>query len=308
MALLRSAFIALSHNRPMRRFCERSRIGNKLSSRFVAGLEIEDALRVAEQVNQQGMFVTLDSLGESVTNEDEALAAADIYHRLLEEIAARKLKANISVKLTQMGLTQEPQLAERIAGDLARHARSVQSFVRIDMEDSSLTQVTMDIVRRLHAQPELHDAVGIVIQSYLYRSKDDIELLLSEGIRVRLCKGAYKEPAQVAFPRKADVDANYIKLSCMLLQSPVYHGLATHDEAMIDAAKSYAKQHNIAPSRFEFQMLFGVRRDLQRKLVAEGYNVRVYIPFGREWYPYFMRRLAERPANVFFIAKQLLRK
>jgi proline dehydrogenase len=207
-----------------------------------------------------------------------------------------------------MGLTQDPALAERIAANLTQHARATGNFVRIDMEDSSLTQITMDIVRRIHAQPDMADAVGIVIQSYLFRSHSDIEQLIADGIRVRLCKGAYKEPPEVAFPRKADVDANYIKLSNLLLQSPIYHGLATHDENMIAAAKSFAAAHNIPPSHFEFQMLFGVRRDLQRKLVAEGYNVRVYVPFGREWYPYFMRRLAERPANVFFIARQLLRQ
>ena len=176
------------------------------------------------------------------------------------------------------------------------------------MEDSSLTQITMDIVRRLHAKPELRGAIGIVIQSYLYRSQSDIEQLVSDGIRVRLCKGAYKEPPEVAFPRKSDVDANYLKLTWMLLQSPVYHGIATHDENVIAATKSFARQHQIAPSHFEFQMLYGVRRDLQRQLVAEGYNVRVYVPFGHEWYPYFMRRLAERPANVLFIAKQMLRQ
>jgi proline dehydrogenase len=308
MSVLRSAFIALSHNRPLRTFSEHSSLGNKLSSRFVAGLEIDDALRVAEQVNRQGMLVTLDSLGESVTTEAEAMRSADVYHRLLDEIAARKLKSNISVKLTQMGLTQDPALAERIAANLTQHARATGNFVRIDMEDSSLTQITMDIVRRIHEQPDLADAVGIVIQSYLFRSQSDIEQLIADGIRVRLCKGAYKEPPEVAFPSKADVDANYIKLANLLLQSPIYHGLATHDENMIAAAKSFAAAHNIPPSHFEFQMLFGVRRDLQRKLVAEGYNVRVYVPFGREWYPYFMRRLAERPANVFFIAKQLLRQ
>jgi proline dehydrogenase len=176
------------------------------------------------------------------------------------------------------------------------------------MEDSHLTQITLDIVRRIHARPDLRGSIGIVVQAYLYRSQADIEELLADGIRIRLCKGAYLEPPEVAFPNKSDVDANYVRLSSMLLDSPIYHGLATHDEAMINAAKTYAKQHCIDPSRFEFQMLFGVRRDLQRRLVAEGYNVRVYIPFGREWYPYFMRRLAERPANVLFIAKNLLRR
>ena len=308
MPVLRSAFIALSRNPQLRRFSEHSRIGSKLSSRFVAGMGIEDALRVAESVNKQGMHVTLDSLGESVATEAEALAAADIYHRLLDAIAQRSLDANISVKLTQMGLTLDPSLAERIAVSLTQHAHSTGNFVRIDMEDSSLTQITLDIVRRINARPDLRGAIGIVIQSYLYRSQADVEQLIADGVRVRLCKGAYKEPAELAYPRKADVDANYIRLSCTLLKSPIYHGLATHDEAMIAAAKSFAAKNGIAPERFEFQMLFGVRRDLQRKLVAEGYNVRVYIPFGREWYPYFMRRLAERPANVFFIAKNLLRQ
>lgn len=307
MPVLRSAFIALSRNPTMRSFCENSRIGGKLSSRFVAGMEIEDALRVAKSVNDQGMHVTLDSLGESVTSPDEADRAAEIYHRLLDAIAERKLDANISVKLTQMGLTLDPQLAGDIAMRLTQHAKATNNFVRIDMEDSSLTQVTLDIVNRLHARPELRGFIGVVIQAYLYRSQADIVQLVTDGIRVRLCKGAYKEPPEVAFPKKSDVDANYVKLSGLLLVSPVYHGLATHDEAMVAAARTFAKQHDIAPSRFEFQMLFGVRRDLQRKLVAEGYNVRVYIPFGREWYPYFMRRLAERPANVIFIAKNMLR-
>ncbi len=242
-----------------------------------------------------------------MTSAAEAERAADIYHTLLDEIAARKLDANISVKLTQMGLTLDPRIAEGIATSLAEHAKATNNFLRIDMEDSPLTQVTLDIVRRLHAREDLRGAIGIVIQAYLYRSEKDIEQLIADGIRVRLCKGAYKEPAEVAFPRKADVDANYVKLSGRLLESGVYHGLATHDESMIAAAKSYATQHGIAPERFEFQMLYGVRRDLQRQLVAEGYNVRVYIPFGREWYPYFMRRLAERPANVIFIAKNMLR-
>ena len=308
MSVLRSAFIALSHNKPLRKFSEHSSFGGRLSSRFVAGLEIDDALRVCRQINQQGMHVTLDSLGESVTNAAEAHRAADVYHLLLDQIATQKLDANISVKLTQMGLTQDPALAEQIATDLTRHAKSTGNFVRIDMEDSALTQITLDVVRRIHAQPELRGHIGIVIQSYLFRSQSDVEQLIADGIRVRLCKGAYKEPPEVAFPKKADVDANYIKLSNMLLQSPIYHGLATHDEKMIAAAKTFAAQHGIDRSRFEFQMLYGVRRDLQRKLVSDGYNVRVYVPFGHEWYPYYMRRLAERPANVLFMAKNLLRK
>ena len=286
---------------------ERSRLGAKLSARFVAGMTVEDALRVAEALNRQGMAVTLDSLGESVTSETEAHRAAEVYHRVLDAIAARKLNANISVKLTQMGLELAPSLAETIAASLTEHAHRTVNFVRIDMEDSRLTQVTLDIVRRLHARADLRGSIGVVIQAYLYRSQSDIEQLIVERIRVRLCKGAYKEPAEVAFPRKADVDRNFVRLTRLLLESPVYHGIATHDENMIAAAKQFARERGIAPSRFEFQMLYGVRRDLQRKLVQEGYKVRVYVPFGTEWYPYFMRRLAERPANIVFLARNLFR-
>ena len=307
MPVLRSFFIALSHNRTLRRFSERSLLGKRLSSRFIAGMEIDDALRVAEAVNKQGMSVTLDSLGESVTTETEARAAAEVYHKLLDAIAARKLDANISMKLTQMGLNLSPELAESIAESVAQHAGKTGSFVRIDMEDSSLTQVTIDIVKRLHAKPKLRGAIGIVIQAYLYRSQKDIAELIANGIRVRLCKGAYQEPAEIAYPRKADVDANFIKLANLLLASPVYHGLATHDDAMVAAARRYANEHGIDRSRFEFQMLYGIRRDLQRMLVEEGYKVRVYVPFGDDWYPYFMRRLAERPANVLFLARNFFR-
>jgi proline dehydrogenase len=307
MPILRSAFIALSHNRPLRRFFEHSALGTRLNARFIAGMQPEDALRVAESVNRQGISVTLDSLGESVTSSTEAHRAADVYHRLLDSIAERGLDANISVKLTQMGLEQSRELAESIAQNLAEHARSTQSFVRIDMEDSRLTQDTLDIVRRVHSHAGLRGAVGIVIQAYLYRSQADIEQLLADGIRVRLCKGAYKEPPEVAFPHKSDVDASFFKLAKMLLDSPIYHAIATHDEALIEKIKSYAAEAAIDPSHFEFQMLYGVRRDLQRKLVSQGYKVRVYVPFGSEWYPYFMRRLAERPANVLFMARNFFR-
>jgi len=307
MSLLRSSFIALSHHRSLRRFCEHSSLGAKLSSRFVAGMEIADAIRVAENLNKQGIAATIDSLGESVTSETEAHQAAEIYHQLLDLIAARKLKANISVKLTQMGLEVSPELAESLALSLTQHANAIGSFMRIDMEDSSLTQVTLDIVRRIHARPDFRDSIGVVIQAYLYRSQADVEQLLADGIRIRLCKGAYKEPSELAFPRKADVDANFVKLGNRLLESSHYHALATHDDAMVEAAKSYARENKIDPSRFEFQMLYGIKRDLQRALIREGYNLRVYIPFGTDWYPYFMRRLAERPANVLFLAKNFFR-
>jgi proline dehydrogenase len=307
MPILRTAFIALSHNRPLRRFCEQSKLGARLNSRFIAGMEPTDALRVAEEVNRQGIAVTLDSLGESVTSESAAHRSADVYHKLLESIRERRLNANISVKLTQMGLEQSPELAEAIAGNLAQHAHASDNFVRIDMEDSRLTQVTLDIVRRVHARAGMRGSVGVVIQAYLYRSQSDVEQLVADGIRVRLCKGAYKEPPEVAFPKKSEVDANFLKLSRLLLQSPTYHAIATHDESIVVRIKTYAAEHKIERERFEFQMLYGVRRDLQRKLVAEGYKVRVYVPFGQEWYPYFMRRLAERPANVLFLARNFFR-
>ena len=307
MPLLRSAFIALSRNRPLRHFCENSSLGVRLSSRFIAGMEIADALRVAEAVNQQGMAVTLDSLGESVTSETEAHRAADIYHQLLDMIAARKLNANISVKLTQMGLELIPVLAETIAWKLAEHARARATLSASTWKTQSSRRSRSTSCAASTPGPSRADAMGVVIQAYLYRSQADVEQLIAEGIRVRLCKGAYKEPAEVAFPRKADVDANYIRLGCMLLDSPIYHGLATHDEAMVAAIKAHAAKHGIEPSRFEFQMLYGIRRDLQRKLVQEGYKVRVYVPFGADWYPYFMRRLAERPANVIFLARNFFR-
>jgi len=270
-------------------------------------MELADALRVAEAVNRQGISVTLDSLGESVTSGSEAHRAADVYHKLLEAIASNGLDANISVKLTQMGLELSPELAESIASNLAQHAHATGNFVRIDMEDTRLTQVTLDIVRRVHARSGSRGAVGVVIQAYLYRSQADVEQLLADGIRVRLCKGAYKEPPELAFPRKADVDSNFLKLAKLLLDSPIYHAVATHDEKIIEAIKSYTSMRGIDRAHFEFQMLYGVRRDLQRNLVREGYKVRVYVPFGLEWYPYFMRRLAERPANVLFLARNFFR-
>jgi len=307
MPLLRSAFIALSTNQPLRRFSENVSIGRKLSSRFVAGLEVEDALRATAMLNNYGLTATLDALGESVSTEAEAHRSAETYHRLLDAIAAQKLKANISLKLTQMGLELSPDLAYTIAAGITEHARATGNFLRIDMEGSHLTQVTLDLVRHLHAREDYKGHIGIVIQAYLFRSEADIHQLIEDGVRVRLCKGAYQEPASIAFAKKQDTDTNYVRLAGTLLSSGIYHGIATHDEAMIEAVKNYARNSGIGAETFEFQMLYGVRRDLQRRLVREGYNVRVYVPFGREWYPYFMRRLAERPANVFFLAKNLLR-
>ena len=305
MAILRSTFISLSRNQPLRRFSEASAAGRRVSSRFVAGLEIEDVLRATAALNRERLMATLDSLGENVHTPEEAQRSAAIYHQLLEAIRERALDANVSVKLTQMGMELSPGLAEQIVGSLVEHARSVGTFVRVDMEGSEYTQATLDLVCRLHRQ--FPGSVGVVIQSYLRRSAEDVAMLVREGIRVRLCKGAYQEPSAIAFPEKADVDANYVRLTEVLLTSGVYHGIATHDPAMIAAARRIVAEHKLEHGSFEFQMLYGVRRDLQRQLIAEGYRVRVYVPFGREWYPYFMRRLAERPANVLFLAKNFFR-
>jgi len=287
---------------------ENSALGRRMSSRFVAGTRVDDVLAAATAVNSHGMSTSLDSLGENVLSAQEAQQAADVYHRLLDAIQQRGLDSNVSVKLTQMGMDLDPELAFAMAASLVEHAGAANTFVRIDMEGSDYTQATIDMVCRLHAMDGNRGRVGVVIQAYLYRSKADIDRLLSEGIRIRLCKGAYQEPESLAFPDKADVDKNFVRLMQILLPSGVYHGIATHDEKMIEATCRFAKERGIQQDQFEFQMLYGVRRDLQRSLVAAGYRVRIYIPFGTEWYPYFMRRLAERPANLLFIARNFFRQ
>ncbi|MGZ4809894.1 MAG: proline dehydrogenase family protein, partial [Thermoanaerobaculia bacterium] len=258
--------------------------------------------------NALHMTVSVDNLGENVTNVAEAKESAALYHEMLDEIAARKLNANVSMKLTHMGLDVDDKLATTIAGELVAHATRLNSFVRIDMEGSPYTQKTLDIVRDLHGRPGNAGHVGAVIQAYLHRSERDTQDLCAEKIRIRLCKGAYKEPPEIAYQAKSDVDANFVKLMKIMLKSGTYHGIATHDPAMIDATIAFARAENIAPSSFEFQMLYGIRRDLQEKLVRDGWGMRVYIPFGTEWYPYLMRRLAERPANAIFILKNALRR
>ncbi|HUK23204.1 MAG TPA: proline dehydrogenase family protein [Terriglobales bacterium] len=307
--MLRALFISLSESSTLRASAERSSLGRRLSSRFVAGTQPEDALRVTHLLNLLGLSVSIDNLGENVTRAEEARESAQIYRGLLTEIAARGLKANVSVKLTHMGLDVDPTLARELVTGLVEQAAAMtpRSFVRIDMEGSPYTQRTLDLVRELHRIPGHQGCVGAVIQSYLRRSERDVEELLKEGIRIRLCKGAYKEAEEIAFQQKSEVDANYVKLMKMLLKSGVYHGLATHDENMIRETKAFALKEKIAPEAFEFQMLHGIRRDLQQKLAREGWGMRVYVPFGAEWYPYLMRRLAERPANVLFLARNLLR-
>jgi proline dehydrogenase len=308
--VLRALFISLSESHWLRNLAERSPIGQKFSSRFVAGTQVEDVLRTTRTVNQAGLSVSIDNLGENVTNADEAKASAQLYHQLLDDIAAQKLNANISLKLTHMGLDVDQKLArDQVTSLVAKAAAmSPRNFVRVDMEGSPYTQRTLDFVHELHRVPGNQGCVGAVIQSYMRRSEGDVEKLLSEGIRIRLCKGAYKEPAEIAFQPKSEVDANYVRLMKVLMKSKVYHGLATHDENIINQAKAFATKERISRDAFEFQMLYGIRRDLQQSLAQDGWRMRVYIPFGTEWYPYLMRRLAERPANALFIAKNLLRK
>jgi proline dehydrogenase len=274
-------------------------MGRKVSRRFVAGMTVEEAIAVAEKLNAEGIDATLDSLGESVMQVSQAEESAAVYHQLLDAIAAKKLRANVSVKLTQVGMDiggsgAGPGLAERIVGEMVEHADQADTFVRIDMEGSEYTEATIQMTERLYAR--WPGRVGTVLQAYLFRTEADAARLVEQGIRIRLCKGAYKEPASIAFADKSDTDANYVKVMKTIATSGVFCGIATHDEAIVEQMK-----------KFEFQMLYGIRRDLQRKLVAEGFGVRVYVPFGTEWYPYFMRRLAERPANVLFLAKNFFK-
>jgi proline dehydrogenase len=307
---LRSVFITLSQNKTLRSFSEQSVIGHKLSGRFVAGMTVEEAVAACQRVNHEGIAVSLDSLGESVIDEAHARNSAEIYHQLLDAIRDRSLNANVSVKLSQVGMDFDPALAEQIVGEMVEHAAAVRSFVRIDMEGSPYTEATIAMTERLAAR--FPGSVGTVLQAYLFRTEADTERLLNEGIRIRLCKGAYKESPSIAFPAKADVDANYVKLMKRMVTFSkdgrgVFCGIATHDEAIVDRMRQFVRENNVPKSAFEFQMLYGVRRDLQRRLASEGYGVRVYIPFGPEWYPYFMRRLAERPANVLFLAKNFFK-
>lgn len=285
-------------------------MGRRVSRRFVAGMSVDEAIAVAEKLNAEGIDVTLDSLGESVLQVSQAEESAAVYHRLLDAIAERRLRANVSVKLTQVGMDigghgAGPQLAERIVGEMVEHADQADTFVRIDMEGSGYTEATITMTERLNAR--FPGRVGTVLQAYLFRTEPDAERLIAQGIRIRLCKGAYKEPPAISFADKKDTDANYVKLMKRLATSGVFCGIATHDEAIVTEMQAFVAQTGLDKRAFEFQMLYGIRRDLQRKLVAEGYGVRVYVPFGTEWYPYFMRRLAERPANVLFLAKNFFK-
>ncbi len=283
---------------------ETSQTARRLATRFVAGETLDQALGVTRKLNGEGITVTLDHLGESVNSLDEAAEARDVYLRTLDAVQQGGVQGNVSLKLTQFGIDLSEAECRSNVERLVARAAECGNFVRVDMESSEYTDRTLALVRDLHAK---HGSVGTVIQAYLYRSKADIEDLSRRGIRIRLCKGAYLEPAAVAFPKKTDVDANYIELMKLLLDRGTYPAIATHDEKMIEATRAYVAEKKIARDRFEFQMLYGIRRDLQRKLIAEGYRVRIYVPFGEAWYPYYMRRMAERPANVLFILRNLFR-
>ena len=305
--MLRNSLLWLSNQPRIFRFVRNNGIAKRFASRFVAGETLEEAIEAVRVLNARGITATLDLLGESVHNEAEARASGREYLALLDRIHQLKLDANVSLKLTAMGMDISEDLCVAIMREILERARGYRSFVRLDMESSEYTERTLQLFYdRLY--PNWPENVGIVLQSYLYRTEQDTERANAARARVRLCKGAYKEPPSVAYPDKKDVDANYVKCRKLLMTRGNYPGLATHDEAIIEEAKRFAKEQAIGRDRFEFQMLYGVRRDLQDALVADGWRMRVYIPYGTQWYPYLMRRLAERPANLAFIAGNMARE
>ena len=304
--LTKSVLIYLSRKEGLKEFAARFRLFKKLTTRFVAGETIDEATAAIRELNAEGCTASFDHLQESVSNPAEAEAEVREYLEILARIDQTGIKSNVSIKLTQFGLELDPELAYKNARVIVADAAARGNFVRVDMEASAVTQVTIDIFKRLRAEFGLNN-VGIVLQSCLRRTLDDAGELVKLPARIRICKGAYLEPPEVAFPEKKDTDENYIRVMQLLLSSGIYHGIATHDPKMIDATIQYAQQKGIAKEAFEFQMLYGVRRDLQRQLAKDGYNMRVYVPYGKHWYPYFMRRLAERPANIWFVLKNLFK-
>jgi proline dehydrogenase len=302
---VRAFFLFLSRLRWLRSWMETSAPARRLSTRFVAGETLEQALAVARKLNSEGISVTLDHLGESVSTLDEAAEARDVYLRTLDAIHLNGIQGNVSLKLTQFGLDLSFDQCLANVDRLVRRAAELKNFVRVDMESSEYADRTLNLVHTLYTR---HVAVGVVNQSYLYRSQEDVAKLCAEKIRVRLCKGAYLEPASVAFPEKAKVDQSYMDLTRYLLEQGTYPALATHDEAIIRQIIAFVNERKIPRDAFEFQMLYGIRRDLQDRLVKDGYRLRLYVPFGQAWYPYYMRRLAERPANVLFMLRNLIRK
>jgi proline dehydrogenase len=302
--MLRSALLKLSENKRIGTWVTSNSTTRRMARRFVAGETLQEAIDATRRCNDAGMAASLDYLGENVASTSDAQRSRDEYLEIFETIAQERLLANVSCKLTQLGLDINNEFCAGLVLSIVERAGSFDNFLRVDMESSAYTQRTIDLVKRVRSR---HPAIGTVIQSYLYRSEKDVAELLACGCRIRLCKGAYKEPEDVAFPRKADVDANYVRLMQILLSSGFYHAIATHDPKMLGATIRHAAEKGIPKDDFEFQMLYGVRTDLQRRLVKDGYRVRIYIPFGNDWFPYFMRRLAERPANVGFILRNLFR-
>jgi proline dehydrogenase len=303
--VLRRALTSLSRQNRLRTFASHNRVAQGMARRFVAGETLADALEAVRSINLQGMSVTLDHLGENVGTAAEAAAAAEEYCRILREVARAGLDCNVSLKLTHMGLDLGEPIAFENAGRVVAQAAESGNFVRIDMESSEYTDRTLDIVFRLF---ERHNNVGTVVQACLYRTERDLERLIKAGIRIRLVKGAYLEPPAVAFEDKAEVDRNYVHLMKVLLSRGTYPAIATHDPDIIDETEQFARRQRIDRTRFEFQMLYGIRRDLQAMLARQGYPMRVYVPFGVEWYPYLMRRMAERPANLMFVVGNIVRE
>jgi proline dehydrogenase len=302
----RSTLLFLARQEGLKDFATRFSPFKKLTTRFVAGEDIEQAVAAIREINANGASASFDHLNEGVTQAAETEGEVREYNQVLARIDETGIRSNVSIKLTQFGLDIEPELTYRNARSVVAEAARRGNFVRVDMEGSKMTQVTFDIFKRLRAEYDLN-TVGIVVQAYLRRTEQDVQELLKIPARIRLCKGAYNEPPEVAFPDKQDTDANYVRLMRVLLASGTYHGIATHDEKMIEATIEFAQREGIPKAAFEFQMLYGVRRDLQLQLARDGYNMRVYVPYGKTWYPYFMRRLAERPANVWFVLKNLLK-
>jgi proline dehydrogenase len=300
---MRSFLLHLSENKRLAPLIMNNAVSRRVARRFVAGETLDDAIEAGREVNRARRSASLDLLGENVSDEAGARRAAEGYLAIFDRIAHENLDANVSLKLTQLGLDLAEPLCQELLEGIVAHAAELGNFVRIDMEASAYTQRTIDLTKRVRAK---YSSVGTVMQAYLYRAEQDVKELLSLGCRMRLCKGAYKEPPDIAFPKKADVDANYIKLMKLLLPSGIYHGIATHDPAMIQGTKEFVRERDIGREQFEFQMLYGIRTDLQERLVREGYRLRVYIPFGTDWFPYFMRRLAERPANLVFFLRNLI--
>ncbi|MDX6693957.1 MAG: proline dehydrogenase [Blastocatellia bacterium] len=304
--LTRNALLYLARQEGLKDFAVRFRPFKKMTTRFVAGEDIEEAIVAIRDINKLNCAASFDHLNESVANQAETEGEVKEYLNILARIDETGIRSNVSIKLTQFGLDIDPELAYRNARSVVADAARRENFVRVDMEQSSVTQVTIDIFKRLRAEFGLND-VGIVLQSYLRRTYEDAQELLKIPARIRICKGAYNEPPEVAFPDKKDVDDNYVRVMKLLLSSGTYHGIATHDPKMIDATIEHMQRESISKEAFEFQMLYGVRRDLQEQLARDGYNVRVYVPYGKHWYPYFMRRLAERPANIWFVMKNMLK-